>query len=59
MIDQHWAQHGRGPAWSQLGKRVGLDRRGVAVVLRDLKKTGAITFTDAPGSLRRTAPDQC
>lgn len=58
VIDQQWAQHGRGPAWSQLGKRVGLDRRGVAVVLRDLKKTGAITFTDAPGSLRRTtAPD--
>lgn len=56
LIDEHWATHGQGPAWSQLGKHTGLDRHGVAVVLRELRTVGAVTFTCAPGSLRRATP---
>ncbi len=54
LIDEHWAEHGQGPTWSQLGKQTNLDRDAVAVVLRELKNAGAVTFTFAPGSLRRT-----
>lgn len=56
LIDEHWAEHGQGPTWSQLGKQTDLDRDAVAVavVLRELKNAGTVTFTFAPGSLRRT-----
>lgn len=55
LIDEHWADHGQGPTWSQLGTQAGLDRHDVAFVLRELNKVGAVHFTAAPGSLRRTA----
>ena len=54
LIDEHWAAHGYGPTWSQLSKQIGLDRRAVTAALRQLNKAGAVTFTSAPGSLRRT-----
>ena len=54
LIDEHWAQHGHGPAWSYLGKQAGLDRPQVQALLREMKKAGTVTFTSAPGSLRRT-----
>lgn len=54
LIDEHWAEHDQGPTWSQLGKQTNLDRDAVAVVPRELKNAGAVTFTTAPGSLRRT-----
>ncbi len=54
LIDEHWAIHGCGPSWSQLGKQVDLDRLGVALVLRELSKAGVVTYTSAPGSVRRT-----
>lgn len=56
LIDEHWATHGQGPTWSKLGKQAGLDRHSVAVLLRELNKAGAVTFTSDPGSLRRTGP---
>lgn len=56
VIDEHWAQHGQGPAWSQLSKEVGLDRQQVAVVLRTLERDGAVTYTGDTGSLRRADP---
>lgn len=59
LIDAHWATHGQGPAWSQLGKQADLDRHGVALVLNGLRKAGLVTFTSAPGSVRRTAPGHC
>lgn len=58
LIDEHWSGHGQGPTWSQLGAQVGLDRHEVAHLLRELNKAGAVTFTPAPGSLRRTANDK-
>lgn len=53
LIDAHWASHGQGPSWSHLGREVGLDRHAVMRVLRELRSTGAVTFTSTPGSLRR------
>lgn len=49
------ADHGQSPTWSQLRTQAGLDRHGMAFVLRDLNKAGAVHFTTAPGSLRPTA----
>lgn len=56
LIDEHWASHDLGPTWSQLGKQAGLDRHSVAMLLRQLSRAGAVTFTSVPGSLHRTGP---
>lgn len=58
LIDQYRAEHDRGPTWSWLGRQIGLDRQHVAMLLHEMKRTGAVTFTRDPGSLRRVLPRQ-
>lgn len=53
LIDQHWADHGCGPAWSWLGAQVGLDRHAAAAAIRGLGNAKLVIFTRRPGSLRR------
>lgn len=54
-IDRHWALHGRGPTWGDLGRACGVSRQVVNAVIRDLaNQSHQVTYTEATGSLRRT-----
>jgi hypothetical protein len=55
IVELHQRQHGQGPSWSVLGRTLAVDRAKLFRLIDGLASKGAVTFTEAPGSLAVTA----
>jgi len=54
LVELYQRQHGHSPSWTTLARTLGVDRLDLFQLLSGLKRHGAITFTEAPGSLSVT-----